>query len=95
MKLEDIKKLIDAATPGPWVAYQELQRSWYIEDKCATATILDSAMSGSDAAFIAASRTLMPKLLAVAEEAASLCEAYPSGHSLHVLRRALAALEEP
>ena len=71
MKLDEIRKLIDAATPGPWVVYQEK-----VGDLRHVQAKFDPENDDSfpaldcyphDAAFIAASRTLLPRLLAVAQ----------------------------
>lgn len=73
MTLEEIRKLCDEATPGPWQ------------------TVNSIASYGEK---IAASRTLIPKLLAVAEAAKeALFLADPMEHSSAKLYRALAALE--
>jgi hypothetical protein len=50
MKLDEIQKLCDGATPGPWKPGHTYDHQ-------------------RNAAFIAASRTLIPKLLAVAKAA--------------------------
>lgn len=81
MKLEEIRKLIDATTPGPW-KYD--WGNWEVEGPrpdrypiCAMAPDdrappfhgqgLNPVDSGADGEFIAASRYLMPKLLKVLE----------------------------
>jgi hypothetical protein len=101
VKLEEIRKLCDEATPGPW------GMDWH-NDERTTRDIwrsLGPIVDGkervqADAAFIAMARTALPKLLAVAEAANAFCrvetlepwdgeaeEAYQS------IRKALAALE--
>lgn len=62
MKLEEIRALIEAATPGPWTRYPEFIKAptRYVAEKSAWAR-------NDDFDFIAAARDLMPKLLAVAE----------------------------
>lgn len=64
MKLEDIRKLCDAAKPEPW-DYDGRFTVSVPGDWAATQSFF--RIAPADAAFIAASRTLMPKLLAVAE----------------------------
>lgn len=70
MKLEAIRALIEAATPGPW-AYRVIAADFYTvnQDDSHPGHVLADAVTPSDAALIAASRTLLPKLLAVAEAA--------------------------
>lgn len=119
MKIAEIRKLLEASTPGPWV-YKEREcntssRMGYevmapnvAEDVDGT-IICDEDYYPSaperkeDAAFIAAMRTLAPKLLAVAEAAKkrNACEERNCycliGGSCPVcaLDDALAALESP
>lgn len=103
MKLEEIRKLIDAATPGPWVRHTRLCGGYSYQVLNATGGILLETTSyggmSEDAALIAASRTLLPKLLAVAEAAQSVCEPslWVEGEISTRLRKrltyALAALE--
>lgn len=83
MKLEEIRKLIEAATPGPWRydhGNQEVETRigrWNVCDIDMYRQGRDPEAShpgdrSDDGEFIAASRTLMPRLLAVAEAAAKL-----------------------
>ncbi len=78
MKLEDIRKLVEGATPSPWIA--EIGETcttvapeslpYHIYFSRSLARPPDAyEMVKRDAAFIAASRDLVPKLLAVAEAA--------------------------
>lgn len=108
MKLEEIKKLIDAATPGPWLAHYETGLNPMV------ITLIEASggqnfgerICGSDKftnmEFIAASRTLMPKLLAVAEAAAEIAipdmgcgpeDECPKCSPFFKLSKAFAALE--
>lgn len=72
MKLEEIRNLIDKATLGPWGQQFLDQNSLIVRT---IADIIDERGSGEvarcrvreDAAFIAASRALMPKLVGMAE----------------------------
>ena len=103
MKLDEIEKLIAAATPGPWT--EEYENSGYImahqkgggHDICKMTT----GSTKADADFIAASRTLMPKLLKLAHTSISLDLLFYSGsavgmsHQLDAWRAAMADLEQP
>lgn len=64
MKLSDLKRLCDSATPGPWssVASANIRNA---DDEWLPATKADEQ-------FIAAARNLMPKLFRVAEAARSV-----------------------
>lgn len=112
MKLEEIEKLCDQATPGPWTeqtsrkymdfgCYESIPGviGWsthvgYCRDK-------EVKQVDADSKFIAASRELMPKLLAVAK-AARLVGYYTdhmrddedNSHGLTELDRALEELEK-
>lgn len=77
MTLDEIRKLIEAATPGPWTA-EESTEPLGIEDAILTGpTTVHEGCVGertafhvmADARFIAAARTLLPALLEVAEAA--------------------------
>lgn len=69
MKLEELKKLVEAATPGPW--------TWRLVDGICNKYLDEGAIviegdacSNIDPAncrLIAASRTMLPKLIAVVE----------------------------
>ena len=74
MKLDEIEKLIEAASPGPWeyigrdggaLNCVDVWRSGRVTVERTQSDPVDRA----NAAFIAASRTLMPKLLKVAAAA--------------------------
>lgn len=79
MKLPDIRKLCDEATPGPWVAggadeWISLFAKPNRQSECVVARIQNrvsrkpiSDEDWANADFIAASRTLLPRLLKVAE----------------------------
>ncbi len=77
MKIEDIEKLIAEATEGPWY-HVNLEHEW--SDEIYNEPIVTSLENGiactygkgtsksvANAKFIAASRSLMPKLIAVAK----------------------------
>lgn len=103
MKLDDIRRICEAATPGPWRAevngtpdgsFDFAAGPWHDQTKGST----DGA--AEDAVFIAMARTMLPKLQKVAEAARDLkCACvgltYHGGHtnSCIALREALAALE--
>jgi hypothetical protein len=78
MKLSEIRQLCDEATPGPWEWDYHQLVSRTVDPKGVTGDGVVMNEPGinrpnpDDKKFIAASRTLMPKLLAVAEHAASL-----------------------
>lgn len=76
MKLEEIRKLIDAATPGPWTnRMQDGLCNKYIDDDAIVISKEErDNMNPANVAFIALSRTLMPKLLAVAKVAKAFFE---------------------
>ncbi len=74
MKLKEIRKLCDEATPGPWhLAREEMSvRSDSVGKAiCGLGYLMEMEESvgvePSDCKFIAAARELIPKLLAVAE----------------------------
>lgn len=113
MKLDEMKALCAAASEGPWTdseavsgAVEHRSERWKRQMNVFGTDSEGYAICPHkpDAAFIAAARTLMPKLIAVAE-AANIAEQYlpdsdtmRPGQSSHVdaardLRAALAALE--
>ena len=61
LKLKEIRKLIEAATPGPWSVIPLANATYHLDDGAV------QPRTCADANFIAASRALMPKLLAVAD----------------------------
>lgn len=101
MTLAELRALCDAATPGPW-RYDEHQPEWngdasysVVVPHLGEQMLLDDTRyyptapaERADARFIAAARTAMPLLLAVAEAATKI---YPG--QLQSLDDALAALE--
>lgn len=84
MKLEDMKRLCDEATPGPWSASEEgyevdYEYVYYVSPShFSTKQIaaVNSDKAEHDSRFIAAARTLMPKLIKVVEEALEARDAY-------------------
>lgn len=66
MKLSEIRKLCDEATPGPW-RYDH--GNWAVERYDRSDYHRSEIGKPEDGEFIAAARTLMPKLLAIAEAA--------------------------
>lgn len=103
MNLTDIRKLIDEATPGPWISDRARVRfPCYKSPSGYDAADLEidvcTGQCTPTASFIAAARTLMPKLLAVAEAAKtrnhlSECEYFKMDEAVKALDAALAALE--
>lgn len=98
MKLEDIKKLCDEATPKElwcksYIPANEEGTHWRSLGPIAFG--MDQAIKDSE--FIAAARTLLPKLLAVAEDAAKICDEQRDSSELMKdvmrCRTSLAALE--
>ena len=75
MKLEDLKKLCDEATSGPW-SYRESGSCGGTVYRISPSFTDSGSMAHADAAFIAAARTYMPKLIAVVEAAKSLAWHY-------------------
>ena len=72
MKLEEIRKLIERATPGPWTSrtnevFYPCHKSPSGYDRSLLEVDVCSGMVDDTATFIAASRTLMPQLLKIAE----------------------------
>lgn len=89
LKLEDLKRLCDEATPGPW---PNNGKPWQVDHLTGFADL--GPVHVNDCAFIAAARTYMPKLLAVAE--AAKAHLWSQDHMIFnddQLREALAALE--
>ena len=95
MKLEDLKRLCEEATPGPWgltspgsyIVICPVVYSYRDDDN-------PYARNGADRAFIAAARTMLPRLIAVAEAARVLspivCRDTPEWWALE---KSIAALE--
>jgi len=71
MKLEDLKKLCGKATPGPWSYAPPVVDDPQFENAI-RAGQFQLVLTDYDASFIAAARTYLPKLIAVAEAAKSL-----------------------
>ncbi len=101
MKLEDVKRICGAATPGPWVNAPE----GMVQRRGGEGPIIlwddDPKNKAADYGFIAMARTMLPKLVKVAVAAMKLVEAIDSrgpanDKQLRALRNgraALAALE--
>lgn len=104
MKLSDIRKLIDNAMPGPWEYGNQGVWNMEIDGDGNSPCSVAEYVSEKDGRLIAASRTLLPKLLAVAEAAEASCkellEAHENdpyscaAHSATKLEAALDALEK-
>lgn len=73
MNLEEIRALCEAATPGPW-AVDTFGNIYKPARQGNVAQMRGANQEHADAAFIAAARTLLPKLLEVAEAADRLTD---------------------
>ncbi len=74
MTLDKFKKLVEAATPGPWRYGSEHNGCRYIGTACDRLLPFvgySFEVRERDAGFIAACREMVPKLIAVAEAAAN------------------------
>ena len=104
MTLDDIEKLIAAATPAPWeyngtggyVAFFSVTNE-EIGNYISAPNSGGLNPSAPDAAFIAASRSLMPKLLKVVREIKFIRDIgeYANDRDWAALDQALADLEQP
>lgn len=102
--LADLAKLCAEATPGPWRSRVNDQKPYkhvqFDQKSKVDAMYTTSPLDATDADFIAAARTWLPKLVAVAEAARAVMVG-PAGsmmsseaaHCYGVLRDALAALD--
>lgn len=72
MTLEELKKLCDEATPGPWE--QGPIRLIYSRDPVGMSSgeWIAEVADNHDASFIAVARSMLPKLIAVAQAARSV-----------------------
>lgn len=98
MKLDDIEKIIAAATPGPW--RWKVHGADYImgaDNKLVLSG--DITVSKEDAKFIVQARSLMPKLLKVAKASKDLntvfCNGMSTSRAFTAWRTAMADLEQP
>lgn len=106
MTLEAFKQLESQATPGPWIWANDGPSDWSVgqasgaQGKRVCELHRRHAVECPDAAFIAAMRTMAPKLIAVAEAARSVLSEegvreYLSAYVMGVeLIERLSALEE-
>lgn len=90
MTLDEIRKLIDEATPGDWKAV-EYAKAWLIEAEGPNWIKAVGSAAEADARFCAAARTLLPALLEVAEAALAMHDC--NWDCSTSLKKALAALE--
>lgn len=109
MKLEEMRKLCDEATRGPWTwrndeigCYEPYTDGSSGPGSWKAIIVTDSGVyppRENDAAFIIAARHALPKLLAVAEAAMAIDAAWPKQYQPAPLGaamfEALAALEAP
>jgi len=106
MKLDEIEKLIEAASPAPWPA--EFGRCDFPDvGSMACGPIItadedaEEKQAQDDQDFICMSRELMPKLLKLAHTSISLDLLFYSGsavgmsHQLDAWRKAMSELEQP
>lgn len=102
MTLDDIEKLIAAASPGPWlyngaggyVAFFAVTNE-RIADYISAPNSAGLNPSAPDAAFIAAARTLMPRLLRVVREAETTIQQASFAPGYDAYEAAMKALVEP
>lgn len=87
MTLDELQKLCDEATPGPWAPYAD-------GTILGPSGMLGTATDFGDRQFIAAARTYLPRLLAVAR-AAKEAQYQVLGEAGAAIEVALAALEAP
>lgn len=71
MDLDELKRLVEASTPGPWRVKQNNQRRMLVVcgvvDEDEDDRILECEYMEEDAAFIAAARDAIPQLIALLE----------------------------
>ena|SRR5687768_14489490 len=98
MTLDDMQRLCDDATPGPWIfCHGDLHNHWELwNPKTAEWVVQDDSgvePSTENLTFIAHSRTLLPKLIEVArlakEQHGSVCDS----RDYERMKQALKALE--
>jgi hypothetical protein len=101
MTLDEIRKLVEAATPGDWGAgYSGLSIcDVFVWDEGGEGQAIAQNVLKADARFIAAARTLLPALLEVAEKAKDIMTpSFDAEFNYDVLEirlnQALAALAE-
>ncbi len=111
MKLDELQKLCDEATPGPWQfrhygepAFNDPDETgfnWWVQnsDKQQIRICDHENTNHMNGKFIAASRTLLPKLLKVAKAAKVACNDHDlqcedASGNLDRLEEALAELEK-
>lgn len=86
MKLEDIKRVCEEATPGPWATTLSTDKDdwdyWRVraapgDNICKLSlSFLEPRTDERDATFIAIARTVLPQLVAVAEAARSALDCF-------------------
>lgn len=96
MNLEDLKKLCQEATPGPWGLKEHGLVSSSFPNSCGENYQIAGDIDEQDADFIAAAREALPKLIAVAEAARVVAAGFRRFYDENEqpLVDALAALEE-
>jgi hypothetical protein len=90
MTLDELQRLCDKATPGPWNVNAEYGTTIWAQAKPA-----HDYDDNDDAHFITAARLYLPKLIAVARAAKAATEDWYFDDSYKDLCVALAALEQP
>lgn len=93
MKIEEIRKLCDAAAPGPWSMARSGTCGAQATYRLSASFTDRGGMRRQDAEFCAAARELMPKLLAVAEAAKLVASEFEDIATESGLLAAIAALE--
>ena len=108
MKLDEIEKMIEAASPAPWPT--EFGRSDFPDEgsmACGPVIMLDEdedeecRQAQADQDFIRMARELMPRFLKLAHTSISLDLLFRSGSAVNMIypldawRKAMAELEQP
>ncbi|TXH10672.1 MAG: hypothetical protein E6R04_04885 [Spirochaetes bacterium] len=97
MKLDELKKIVEAATPGPYRVTQYPDQAWAVLDENFVVADMAKRSNGKEEAtarLFAAARAYLPLLIAVAEAAKrTTCAIAGSSVASVELREAIEALE--